>query len=152
MESTHCITDCHGVTYRVHSERDIGWSFHIWHGDNVVGHMYCTGQPPVLQVGDFKLYDDVCVRESLAATCWRKLLGRPRPVSNYRNRGLGTAMFTLLSKLAKSADYKCLEGWISDVDTESNPGLPDWYRRRGYIVTEGAGKYARQVAVIRKNL
>ncbi|NOT96638.1 MAG: hypothetical protein HOP00_10065 [Nitrospira sp.] len=114
--------------------------------------MHCIEQSPVLLVGDFKLYDDIRAPESVAALICRKLLGRPPPVRSYRGRGLGTAMFVLLSDLARSAGFHRLEGWISDVDTKYNPDLPDWYRRRGFIVTNGPGQYPHQVATICKDL
>lgn len=152
MEAEHDITDRYGDHYRVHSERDTGWSFHLWHGDSVVGYMNCIEQPPVLLVGDFKLYDAVQVRETALAKLWRKLLRHPCPVRNYRNRGLGTALLALLSELAKSSGFRRLEGWISDVDTNTNPGLPDWYRRRGFQVTNRRDGYPHQVATIRKDL
>lgn len=150
--SRHVIADRHGLRYCVESERDTGWSFHLSHGEYVVGYMNCIEQPPVLLVGDFKLYDDVSVPESVPAWLWRKLLGRPKAIRNFRKRGLGTAMFVLLSDLAKSAGFLRLEGWISDVDTKVNPDLPEWYRRRGFVITAGPGEYPHQVATIRKDL
>lgn len=153
MESDHFITDRQGVVYRVRSDRDeYGWSFYLWHAEEVIGHMYCIQQPPTLMVGDFKLHDDVRVAESIAQRAWRKLLGRPEPVFSYRQRGLGTAMLVLLADLAKSAGFGRLDGWISDVDTDRNPDLPDWYRRRGFIVTLVGGKSSHQIATISKEL
>lgn len=147
-ESNHFIIDRHGFTYRVHFERAVGWTFNLWCGNDVVGYMNCIEQSPVLLVGDFKLYDDVRVPESVPAVLWRKLLGSPKPVRNYRNRGLGTAMFVLLSDLGKSAGFQRLEGWISDVDTGGNSDLPNWYRRRGFTVIDNPDRTSREVARI----
>lgn len=152
MEAEHIISDRYGISYRVHSERATGWSFEIWCGSNLVGHMNCTEQSPALLVGDFVLYDNVCAPESRAAEIWRRCLRRPRPVYSCRNRGLGTAMFELLGSLAKSAGFQRLEGWISDVDTRFNPDLPNWYRRRGFNVTDFPREYPHQVASIQKLL
>jgi len=151
LESDYSIIDRHGITYRVHSERATAWILHLWHDNDVVGYMNCIEQSPVLLIGDFQLYDNVRIPESVPAMLWRKFLRRPPPVRTYRHRGLGTAMFALLSALAKSAGFSRLEGWISDVDTKDNPGLLDWYRCRGFTVTAGPSKYPHQVATIRKD-
>ncbi len=152
METEYAIIDRWGDRYRVHSDRDYGWSFRIWHDQHPIGYMNCIQQRPVLLVGDFRLRDDMVIPESLPDSLVRRFLGRPRPTRSYRNRGLGTAMFVLVSGLAKTAGFERLEGWISDVDTEKNPELPDWYKRRGFTVTLTPSPKSRQVATIRKDL
>lgn len=152
MTSIHFIHDRFGKSYRVESERGYGWSFRIWRDHYAVGYLNCIQHPPVLLVGDLRIRDDVPVFEPLVFRVARRLLGRPRPVRCYRDCGLGTAMLALLSDLAKSAGYERLEGWISDVDTDTNPGLPDWYRRRGFTVTLTPSEKSRRVATICKVL
>jgi len=152
VTSDHMIRDRDGVAYLVHSERGNLWTFDLSLGADVVGYVWCIEQSPVLQISDLKLYDRVPVPETVIAACWRKVLRRSKPVRNHRNRGLGTAILALLSQLATSAGFLTLEGWISDVDSRDNPVLLEWYRRRGFIVTDGPKKYPHQVATIRKHL
>lgn len=146
------IQDRHGVTYRVESEIALGWTFYVWHGDRVVAEMLCKMQSPVLSIGNLEIYDRVPVHETSFDRFRRKLRGRPPLVASYRGRGLGTALLRLVERLAKPAGFNCLDGWISNVDYDPDPGLPDWYRRRGFTVGMEKGEIVRQVATIRKDL
>jgi hypothetical protein len=152
MPKIHYIKDRSGNSYRVELRGDAGWLIRIFDGQRRVGYMNCTGDPPVLNVGDFRLEDDLPVRETTVAKLWRKFTGAPAPVLNYQNRGLGTSMFFLLSHLAKEAGYMRLEGWLSRVDVGPNPELPNWYRRRGFTVVENLDKNTAAVASIAKDL
>lgn len=152
MAKIHYIKDRFGSSYRVELRGDAGWIIRIFDGQRRIGYMNCTGSPPVLNVGDFRLEDDLPVRETTVAKIWHKITGEPAPVLNYQNRGLGTSMLVLLSHLAKDAGYTRLEGWLSSVDVGPNPDLPNWYRRRGFTVVEKPDKKTATVASIAKDL
>ena len=135
------------------SERDrYSWSFEIYFGAQEIGYMNCTQEPAFLNLGDFKLYNHLQAPESLGRVIIRKLLNRPRPLLNYRNRGIGTAMLALVERLTADAGFRRVQGWISRVDADPNPDLPDWYRRRGYTVTVESTRFSQQVAIISKEL
>ena len=145
------IIDHFGTTYQVEFDRDILWTFKIFAGHREVGRIYCAGVPPVLDLRDIRLRDDVLERESFPAWIWRKIRRRPQPVRSYRSCGIGTAILSRIESLARSEGFLSIEGWISKVDTDRNSDLPNWYRRRGFEVqlVESAGL---KVASIRKAL
>ena len=60
----------------------------------------------------------------------------PKPI-NYRGRGLGTAIVKMLIQFAMSRGLLQVKGSLSPHDLKDNPGLPDWYRRRGFEVLPG---------------
>jgi hypothetical protein len=153
MGLDHFITDRHGVTYRVESDMGIGWTLYVWHGDMAVGELLCSFARPTLNLGNLQIYHNVRVPETWFALRFREFRHYPAPVIDYRKRGLGTALLELIEALARSEGFTRLEGWISGVDYKPNPGLPDWYRARGYTVTMEPGEeVAVKVATIHKSL
>jgi hypothetical protein len=150
--SERTITDRYGSTYRVENERALLWSFCIWDGDEKVGHVDCDDRTWVLKINDLILRAKASVPETRLARWVRKFRGLPGPTRSYRGRGIGTAMLHLIETLARTEGFVAIEGWISKVDTDRDPDLPNWYRRRGFIVVEGPGEIQMQVATIRKEL
>lgn len=152
-ESIYHLIDRHGIRYCAHSFRDrYSWDFFLTHDSCEIGRVLCTQEPDHLRLGDIHLHDELLISESLPQKLIRKLRGLPPPTISYRNRGIGTAMFALLERLALEAGFTCIEGWISRVDADPNPGLFDWYRRRGFTVTMESSQYVQQVATISKHL
>jgi hypothetical protein len=135
------ITDRFGTTYQVEFERDPLWIFRIRAGYIEIGRIYCDGNPPVLELRDIRFRDDIPAKETILKQIWRKLAHQPGPLLNYRDRGLGSAMLNQIERLAWADGFRVIEGWISSVDTDQDPDLPNWYRRRGFEVQlfEGTG-------------
>jgi hypothetical protein len=150
--SEHALTDRYGATYRVESERALLWSFCIWAGGQKVGHVDCDDRTSVLKINDLVLRAKVPFAEARFARWVRKFRGLPSPTQSYRDRGIGTAMLRLIEALARAEGFVAIQGWISKVDTDRDPDLPNWYRRRGFVVVEGPGEIQMQVATIRKEL
>lgn len=66
---------------------------------------------------------------SFPPECWR--------VTNYQNRGLGTAMINFLIGYARAKAVKRIEGEMKHHDFKNNKDLSNWYRRRGFSVVMG---------------
>jgi GNAT superfamily N-acetyltransferase len=136
------IHDKHGRPYSVVAcdiDSEIFRRFNIEHRGCRIGYVnYHVEGEDVLFIDDLR-FDDKAMRPpwffidlffwigSLPSERWR--------VTNYQKRGLGTAMIEFLKKLAKSESLRRIEGNVKHHDFNKNPDLPDWYRRRGFIVS-----------------
>jgi hypothetical protein len=67
--------------------------------------------------------------------------------TNFRNRGIGTAMVQLLADYARSKSAKRIEGEIKPHDFKDNTDLPSWYQRRGFTVVMGDEKTAWEAKI-----
>ena len=61
-------------------------------------------------------------------------------ITNYQQRGLGTAMVEFMINYAREKSAKRIVGQVKPRDFKDYPELPDWYRRRGFAVVMGEGK------------
>jgi GNAT superfamily N-acetyltransferase len=140
------IHDRHGRKYTVSESgsQDYYQRFNIEHRRNRVGYANCHFEgDDVLHLDDLHIEDKAMYPPwffvdlifwigSLPPERWR--------VTNYRERGIGTAMIKFLASYARSKSAKRIEGEVKHHDFKDNPQLPEWYRRRGFAVVMGDGK------------
>ena len=131
------IHDKHGRSYSVVAselDSEIFKRFNIEHRGHRVGYVnYHVQEDDALYIDDLRI-DHKAMRPpwffwiiSIPPERWR--------VTNYQKCGLGTAMIDFLREFAKSESLKRIEGEIKHHDFKANPGLPGWYRRRGFTVS-----------------
>jgi GNAT superfamily N-acetyltransferase len=58
-------------------------------------------------------------------------------VSNFQNRGLGSAMIEFLISYGRSKSVKRIEGYVKPPDDKANRDLLNWYKRRGFTAEMG---------------
>lgn len=133
IHSESTITDSSGTVYRLHHvEYSVLSDWDIFDGEWRVGFAHCLKNEATLTLGDIKL-EAAFVKPTSQLERWaRKLLGIPHPSENYRQRGLGSALLKVIIQWAKARGFTRIEGQISTVDTQPNPGLLDWYSRFGF--------------------
>lgn len=137
------IQDKHGKLYSVVSSDDeLDYKrFNIEYHDQRVGYVdhHFEGE-------EVLFIDDLHIDENAMRPPWFFLnlifwIGSFPPekwrVTNYQQRGLGTAMIKFLTDYARSNGAKRIEGEVKQHDFNDNPDLPDWYRRRGFYVVMG---------------
>jgi hypothetical protein len=136
MRFPRYLQDRFGQTYRLVVDRaDDCWILRVIDGQRPAAYLYAWYVPgQVLRIHDFKVTDDLVVPEPLLLQLLRRLLRlRPRTIS-YRRRGIGTALLATLVAYADAEGIPRLEGDIVERDRSQFPGLPDWYRARGFTV------------------
>lgn len=134
MSFPRYLQDHFGRTYRIEFARSREfWTIRVWDHGLPVAYLYAWHvRGERLRVQDFKVADDLQVPMPLWQHLLRKLLGlRPRVVS-YRCRGIATALLATLVAHAEAEGVPRIEGDIVERDRAQFPGLPDWYRARGF--------------------
>jgi GNAT superfamily N-acetyltransferase len=132
------IRDNAGRRYRVELLGDSPhWQFRVYDGAVRVGLANCRHEGPVLILADIEIRDEVMHREGSVKGLLRMVLSRPPQCSNYRSRGIGSALLRLITEWARERGFTSIEGSLSSRDLDRNPGLADWYRHRGFIVASG---------------
>jgi hypothetical protein len=58
----------------------------------------------------------------------------PAPYTNYRNKGLGSALLTWLSLHVQAQGAQALTGDVYQQDIENTPHLLDWYQKQGFAI------------------
>jgi hypothetical protein len=141
------IYDGHSEEYHV-TESDLeGFKrFNIKCRGNLVGYANCHFEGDVFHIDDLRI-DDKTMRPPLFFLNLLFWIGSFPPqrwrITNYRKRGLGTAMIEFLAGYARRKSAKRIEGEIKPHDFKNNPQLLEWYRRRGFaVVMTGEGKAA----------
>lgn len=124
----------------------------VYDGDVPVGHANCVIKRDVLDLEDLHVADDAIQPAHGLPLVFRNLFNRRAKGVNYRSRGLGTAMLRLLITRASSHGFRVIEGSLSPHDLAKDPGLPDWYRRRGFtLLSEGNRGQAKVQLQIHRN-
>jgi hypothetical protein len=102
-----------------------------------VGHAYCHVRQTTLKVCDLHI-ENKCLRPANFFVLWCIPL-RWRE-TNYRNRGIGSALLELIASHARKKGVTRIEGSIKPLDYEADSRLPQWYQDRGFnVVMEPAG-------------
>lgn len=143
------IYDREGREYRV-IESDCGSEnfrrFNIKFGRYQVGYInYSFEGSEVLHLDDLHIEDAaisppwffldfIFIGGSFPPQRWR--------TKSFRGRGIGTAIIDFLVNYARANSIIRIEGEVKPHDFKDNPDLPDWYRRRGFIVTASDKKSA----------
>ncbi len=137
LESQLWLTDKRGGKLRVvWLADDWLWRFRVFDRAKFVAEAKC-----LLQGSDLKLADlEVFKKARFPFRNWahwfvRKVIGDWN--SDYRNRGIGSALLCLIIELAKERQVTLLYGDLGPRDLQANPELRYWYRRRGFEVIEG---------------
>jgi len=119
--------------------------FNIEYHGNRAGYANCHFEGDVLHIDDLHI-DEKAMRPRLFFVDLFFLAFSFPPerwrITNYQNRGLGTAMIDFLANYGRKKLAKCMEGEIKQYDFKNNPRLPEWYRRRGFVVVTGDIKTA----------
>jgi|ERR1017187_1805247 GNAT superfamily N-acetyltransferase len=140
------IRDRHSQEYHVNENDSAGFKrFNIECSGNLVGYVNCHFEGEVLHIDDLRIYDKA-MRLPLFFVDLFFWIGSFPPqrwrITNYQNRGLGTAMIEFLAGYARRKSAKRIEGEVKPHDFKANPQLPEWYRHRGFTVVMGDGKAA----------
>ena len=147
------VFDRYRQRYAVEVQEDSDQSYYlkIKDGDEYVGQLLCSFCPDAVMI-----LEDLFIRnDTESPEIWgtdRKL----RPIlpelqddllipkarwhsdkteTNYRNRGLGSALLKLMINLAKDRNINTVYGSIVKKDILRNPHLVRWYMNRGFDIT-----------------
>ena len=144
MEEWFTVVDHRGYSYQLHLlEYGSSWFAKVFDGNTSVGRISCLNQGDTLFLGD--LYVLEAATRPIRGLAWVKvwfgfdMRGR---TENYRNRGLGSALLTFAINRARAGGYRRVIGKLAAIDLKAMPGLPDWYRHRGFHVTMEADHLA----------
>lgn len=136
------LRDRFGHVYRIDfsSSREF-WIVRVWDGHRPAAYLYAWHiRGRGLRIQDFKVAADVVVPEPWLQRWLRKLMGLPLRVISYRRRGIASALLAAVVAHAEAKNIPCIDGNIVERDRNQFPGLPDWYRARGFSLrrdTEG---------------
>jgi hypothetical protein len=114
---------------------DYGWSFWLYNRSGFkVGYAHLQLRKDALFLADLHIHDEVPANRSGPRMFIESIgLVRQRKVS-YRNRGLAKRILEHSEAFAIEHGYREITGGIVKADIARWPDLPDWYRRRGYLV------------------
>lgn len=137
-ESVHWIEDRIGRRLQARfAKLESSWRFRVYDGEAWVADAKCGVRDGELTLGDLQVFNAAPVPLRGLIGRIRAVLGRPKAFANYRRQGVGSALLSLIVRMASKQGLREITGSLSPRDLESNPGLPDWYRHRGFTVRPG---------------
>ena len=111
------------------------WYLKVRAGNSPVGYANCGVEEDAIHIDDIRIENEARQRESFGLL--RTVLNWQKKPINYRRRGLGNALLRLVERVAGERGFRRLTGDLSPHDLLESPQLPDWYRRRGFVVHPG---------------
>ncbi|MBS0631408.1 MAG: GNAT family N-acetyltransferase [Verrucomicrobia bacterium] len=114
------------------------WVFQVRDGPLLVAYLYAHVRPQRLRIQDFTVVEDRLIPSPPLQSLVRKLLNLPPSVISYRRRGIGSALLAAVVAHAESEGISQIEGNIVERDHARFPGLPEWYRSRGFALCRDA--------------
>jgi GNAT superfamily N-acetyltransferase len=141
------IEDRTGEQYLVVEDQLTGGArFTVHHKNTRAAYANVRFEGEILFIADLHVFDRA-IRPAMFTLIWRFPPVRVR-TSNYRGRGIGSAIIEFLKDYAKTNGFRRIEGKVKQIDLDTNAQLPDWYRRRGFIVTDGVQGAAYQISLV----
>ena len=130
------IRDNSGENYRLEWwAADYGWSYWLFSKSGFkIGYAHTQLREDVLFLADLRINDEVPTARSGLRMFLERIGWARRRTLNYQRRGLAKQILVNLEAVAVERGYREIIGGIVTRDIASWPGLPDWYRRRGYSV------------------
>ena len=140
------IYDGYGEKYRVElAEVTADHIFHVWHDSAQVAEARVTVEAPLLLLNDITVSDRVLYPEKKVVLWFRRMAHCPQKPINYRTRGIGSALISLVVDWAKERKLIGIIGEISTEDLSETPHLLSWYAHRGFRFVEGGRSGKGQV-------
>ena len=96
-------------------------------------YVNCQIEGDVLVLADIFVEDQCVVRHP---NLLYRLFGHKTLEVNFRRQGIGSQLLTTVLAYAKSKGLKRVEARFAASDLDQNPKLQQWYRKRGFTVTE----------------
>jgi GNAT superfamily N-acetyltransferase len=122
--------------------------FRVLDGQVIAARASCVDMGEYLLLGDIIVDCAAFVAESSAQRFLRRLLRRPAPTADYRRRGIGSVLLSLVVSTARKNGVSRIEGMIVEKDVTANPALFDWYQRNEFTVTHECDSPGPKVATV----
>jgi hypothetical protein len=133
------ILDREGRSYAIAITEDEGLiSVKAYDHQTLIGEAKCLRESPeTLYLRDIAIANQVVKKTIyLRAKSLKQLLSYSSKTTNYRARGLGSALLNLLINYAAANGVRCLYGRVYQQDLENNPKLLEWYQSHGFELRE----------------
>jgi GNAT superfamily N-acetyltransferase len=101
--------------------------------ETCAAYVNCQIEGDVLVLADIFVEDQCVVRHP---SLLFRLFGRKTLEVNFRRQGIGSQLLTTVMAYTKSKGLRRLEYRMSANDPAQNPELQQWFRKRGFTVTE----------------
>lgn len=113
------------------------WQFEARAGGRRVGYAWCRRKGPETLV-----IIDLCIDAAAPVLGWVQRLRvnlflRAKRVS-FRRRGIGSAMVDALIGASRAGGINTISGYITPADLDQFPSLPEWYKKKGFVVTDNS--------------
>jgi hypothetical protein len=131
-----CIADNSGICYPLSLEiEDNVAEFKIRHnGKRIAIASLVMRTQSTIELADIRIEDQVFRREVFLKTLFRWITRKKHIPINYRRKGIGSKLLTLVISFAKAQGYSKITGKVTKADFKNNPQLLDWYRKFGFDV------------------
>ena len=129
-EESHTIQDSAGTPYTVRLLRsDDSWDLKVLSEGREMGLANCQCHGKSLRLADIEIL------ATAASPAVPSTDATPRPAqSNYRGRGLGSALLELIVAQARLGGFHQITGMLHPQNLQDKTDLPEWYRKRGFTV------------------
>jgi GNAT superfamily N-acetyltransferase len=101
----------------------------------------------ILYLADLRISDRVILPAMFTFIFWSFPPAKYR-TSNFQRRGIGSAMVEIIKGYAKGHGFRHIKGKVTPDDFAATPQLPDWYRRRGFVVSNGKDGAQHQLSML----
>ncbi len=116
-------------------------------GEAKIGLLWCLAADSALNIHEF-VVQGMTGRDAAAAPELHSTAGTGP--ENFRKLGIGTGLLRRAVEIGASLKFTELRGGIVHEDLVNTPGLPEWYRKRGFTVSEGAEAAHWQAIIARR--
>ena len=132
------IHDGYGEKYRVDLVEELpDCAFSVWHDSAQVAEANATVTGPLLLLKQIRVFDSVLYAEKHFVLWLRRMGHCPQKPNNYRTRGIGSALLSLIVDWAKERTLAGIVGDLSPDDLANNAHLLSWFIHRGFKFVEG---------------
>ncbi len=134
-QTQHTIQDKEGTTYSVRFVHlDDGWDLRLLLQEREVGEANCEFHGASLYLGNIEIYGMAAPPVATTGATEPQPAANQPPPQHYRGRGAGAAFLQLIIEQARLDGFREIRGNLLPQNLKDWPGLPDWYRRRGFDV------------------
>lgn len=129
------ILDREGRSYSLVVTEDEGLiSVKAYDRQILIGEAKCLRESPeTFYLRDIAIANQVVKKTIyIRAKSLKQLLSYNSKITNYRSRGLGSALLQFLIRYAGANGARCLYGRVYQQDLENNPRLLEWYQKHGF--------------------